>query len=305
MADRSIPTQAEFDRWVYEEHTWGRWGKDDDSGAVNLITDAKRLAATRLVKRGRSISLSRVLPTDPAPGNVRPVHYWMHTTQHPGGVAYAADYVGTEFHGVATTHLDALCHYWGEKGMWNGRDPKEVIKFDGATFGTVERWVDGIITRGVLLDVPRHRKQPYVKVGEPVHDWELEEIMHAQGVTLEPGDALVVYSGRERYEQDFPQADYTSNARPGLHATCMRFIKKHDIAVLVWDAMDARPTGYKTLSTIHCAIFAYGIALLDNAYLATLAQACAEEKRYEFMLTIAPLRVKGGTGSPANPIALL
>jgi hypothetical protein len=78
--------------------------------------------------------------------------------------------------------------------MWNGRDPRAEITFDGARFGSIEHWSDGIITRGVMLDVPRHRGVPCVTQDTPIHGWELEDIARSQGVALEPGDALVVYS---------------------------------------------------------------------------------------------------------------
>ena len=87
-------------------------------------------------------------------------------------------------------------------------------------------------------------------------------------------------------------------------ASCLPFIRDNDVAVLVWDMLDFGPSGYDLPWTVHGAIFAYGLALLDNALLQPLAEACAQEGRYEFMLTIAPLKVEGGTGSPVNPIAL-
>jgi hypothetical protein len=117
-----------------------------------------------------------------------------------GRGGFAADYYGIFYHGVASTHLDALCHTWDEAGMWNGRDPRKEITFEGATFGSVDRWSEGIFTRGVLLDVPRHRGSPHVTQDEPVHGWELEEICRARGTRLEPGDAVCVYSGREAWQ---------------------------------------------------------------------------------------------------------
>ena len=89
-----------------------------------------------------------------------------------------------------------------------------------------------------------------------------------------------------------------------MHASCLPFLHENDIAILVWDMMDFTPNGYELPWSVHGAIFAYGMALLDNALLQPLAEVCAAEGRYEFMLMIAPLFVEGGTGSPANPIAL-
>ena len=310
--ERRLPTREEVDSYLRDRRNWGRWGADDESGAVNLITPAKRIGAAGLVRSGRSVSLSRCFPKTPGPGNVNPAQHWVRTLDYDTGGA-AVDYYGINYHGNVATHLDALCHLWDEGKMWNGRDPAREITFDGANFGGVEQWSDGIITRGVLVNIPKHRSEPYVTAERPVHGRELQDAARAQGISLEPGDALVVYSGREAWQADHPDTPfgsllYNSSGgpdRPGLHVSCLPFIRDNDVSVLVWDMMDSMPYGYDIPFAVHSVIFAYGVALLDNALLQPLAEACAEEARYEFMLVIAPLRVAGGTGSPVNPIALL
>ena len=310
MTQRRLPTEAEVRAYFQDRRNWGRWGPDDEVGAVNLITPAKRAAAARLARSGRSVSLSRPFPKEPGPGNAFPAQHWMRTLPRGRG-GFAADYYGIFYHGVASTHLDALCHTWDDAGMWNGRDPRKEITFDGATFGAVDRWADGILTRGVLLDVPGHRGEPHVTQDRPVHGWELEEVCRARGIQLEPGDAVCVYSGREAWQAAHPDTPYGrpfgggTSERPGLHVSCLPFLRDHDVAVLVWDMMDHMPIGYDVPWAVHGAIFAYGVALLDNALLEPLARACQEEGRDEFLLVIAPLRVPGGTGSPANPLAVL
>jgi hypothetical protein len=309
MPERPLPTDDEVQSWLRDRHNWGRWGADDQVGAVNLITPAKRAAAARLVRTGRSVSLSRDFPKTPTPNNHYPAQHWMKTAPRGRG-GFAADYYGIFYHGVASTHLDALCHTWDEHGMWNGRDPAREITFDGARFGGVEHWREGIVTRGVLLDVPRHRGEPCVTHERPVHGWELEDIVRRRGIALEPGDAVCVYAGREAWQAAHPDTAYSRpfvagrDARPGLHISCLPFFRDHDVAVLVWDMLDHLPIGYDVAWAVHASIFAYGMALLDNALLEPLARACAEEGRDEFMLVIAPLCVPGGTGSPANPLAL-
>ena len=259
------------------------------------------------------MSLSRPWAVTPSIENPRPAHHYMMTSDRPPGSGAALDYIGVFYHGTATTHIDALCHVWNRDGMWDGRDPAEVLTFEGARYGTVDQWSDGILTRGVLLDVPRHRGKPYVTVGDPVHGWELEDIAREQGVALEPGDAVMVYSGREAYAQDHggawapsPLTAHSSSPaeRPGLHASCLPFVRDNDMPILGWDMMDAAPNEYGIPWSVHGVIFAYGVALLDNSLLQPLTEACAEEGRYEFMLTVNPLNVIGGTGSPVNPIAV-
>ena len=303
--ERRVPTKDEVLAYLKEDNNWGRWGDDDQKGAVNMVTDQKRAAAARLVRTGKAVSLSREFPKLPAGNNPTPaIHYMKRNLRGETGGS-AVDYYGISYHGTATTHLDALCHVWDHNGMWNGADPMDVITFDGAEWGSIEQWREGIITRGVLLDVPKHRGEPYVTQESPVHGWELEDIAREQGVSMEPGDALVVYSGREKWnEAGNPLWGSDRDLRPGLHASCLRFIKESDCCVLVWDMMDHTPNGYDVPWSVHGAIFAYGIGLLDNALLEPLAETCAQEGRYEFMLTINPLRVVGGTGSPVNPVAL-
>jgi kynurenine formamidase len=308
MIERRLPTEAEVRAWLTERSNWGRWGTDDQRGAINLITPAKRVAAARLVRTGRAVSLSRLFPKEPGMNNSFPAQHYMRILPRGRG-GFSADYYGIFYHGVAATHIDALCHTWDER-MWNGRDPKQEITFDGATFGSVEHWSEGIITRCVMLDVPRHRGVPCVTQDTPVHGWELEDILRARGLALEPGDAVAVYCGREQWQAANPDTPYGRpfgdgpNVRPGLHVSCLPFLRDHDVAVLVWDMLDHLPIGYDIPWAVHAALFAYGVALLDNALLEPLARACLEERRDEFMLVIAPLRVVGGTGSPVNPLAV-
>ncbi len=299
MPEPSMPTRDDVLGYLRERNNWGRWGVDDQRGAINLITPEKRVRAAGLVRSGRTVSLSRDVPVTPGRGNPVPAQHFVRTYDNA-----AVDYYGISYHGYVTTHIDALCHVWGDDGMWNGRDPAKAISGAGASFGSIDHWRDGITTRGVLLDVPRHRGEPSVTIDKPVHGWELKAIAEAQGVALEPGDALVVYSGREAWQAANPAWSGYRPPSPGLHASCLPFLRDHDVAVLAWDLMDASPNEYHLPWTMHGAIFAYGVALIDNALLQPLADACVQEGRYEFMLTVAPLPWVGGTGSPANPIAL-
>jgi hypothetical protein len=125
----------------------------------------------------------------------------------------------------------------------------------------------------------------------------LEDIARAQGVELQPGDALAVYGGREAWDRTNPTWG-AGPARPGLHASCLPFIRDHDVSLLVWDMMDAAPNGYDIAWSVHGVIFAYGVGLVDNALLEPLAAVCAEENRYGFLLMVLPL-VVGGAAHPS------
>ena len=302
MVDTQL-TSDEFREYIEEKRNWGRWGDDDQLGTINLITADKRRRAASLVRSGRLLSLSRPLPTTPAPNNPKPAHHYMKRIDRPDGGGHSLDYIGLDYHGLACTHLDALCHLWGPDGMWNGHNPDDAIGFDGATYGSVDHW-EGIVTRGVLLDVPRHRGTPYVTPDEPVHGSELEAIAKADGIDVEAGDAVAVYCGREAWDRDHPVPNPNEPRRlPGLHGSCIKFFRDTDTAVLLWDMMDAAPSDFGWM--VHSAIWLLGLALVDNALLEPLAAACAAEDQYEFQLSLAPLRIIGGTGSPVNPLAML
>ena len=114
MAGRPLPTEQEVRSWIRERRNWGRWGKDDQRGAMNLVTPEKRVAAARLVKSGRSVSLSRPFPTSPGLNNSLPAQHYMRVIPRGKG-AFAGDYYGIFYHGVASTHIDALCHTWDDE----------------------------------------------------------------------------------------------------------------------------------------------------------------------------------------------
>lgn len=303
MKSRNL-SGADVQQHLRTTRNWGRWGDDDEVGTPNLITPAKRLEAAKLVQSGQVVSLSRPWPTAPGPGNEHPAQHYMQRVDKPGGAGLAEDFIGAEFHGKTVTHIDALSHAWDSDGMWNGRSPKEEITFSGAKWGGIEAWSDGLVTRGVLLDVPRHRGEAYVTIDRPVHGWELEEIAMAQGTPLTPGDGMVVYSGREAWDREH-DAWAGLSERPGLDASCLWFLREQDSSLIVWDMTDRMPNGYDLPFGNHAAIFAYGLALVDMALLEPLADACAAAGRWEFMLVISPLPIEGGTGSPVNPLAIL
>jgi kynurenine formamidase len=291
-ADASLQSESPF---TYRKN-WGRWGSDDQKGAVNLITPAKRAAAAALVKTGRSVSIGRVF---------EPEQHFIRVNPRGSGNS-VVDYYGFMYHGVAVTHVDALSHMWDQNGMWNGRDAAREIDTNGARFGDITAFGDGLITRGVLLDVPRYRQVSHVAVDRPVTGAELDAVCRAQKITLEPGDALLVHCGREAFLKTAGRANYpgVTEPRPGLDSSCARFIRDRDVAVLVWDMHDAIPDKSGVPFPAHGVLYTYGVALVDNAWLEPLARVCAEERRYEFMFVALPLKIARGTGSPANPIAL-
>jgi len=308
-----IPSEEELEEFLASRPNQGRWGPDDQVAALNLLTPEKVSRAASLVRRGERVSISRPLPVAPTANNPTPFEHIVFAPPTQGrtstGVQTALDYYGMAYHGQSFTHLDGLGHQWDQNGLWNGRDPAKHFTPNAITWGGIEHWQQGIVTRGVLLDVPRHRGVSSVTQDRPVHGDELAAIADAQGISIEPGDAVIVNCGREAWERE-TGALYSSTTddegrptRPGLHASCLWFLRDVDAAVLVWDMLDAKPFGYRSAS-VHAAIYSLGLAIIDNANLESLAQRCAELGTYEFMFLTLPLAVVGGTGSPANPVAV-
>ena len=309
LADRTPPTTEEFRAYRERFSNWGRWGEDDQFGALNLITPEVRAAAAATVREGRSVSLSYPLAVEPGPENPEPVQHEMRLDAD-----HCSDFIGIAYHGRANTHLDALCHVYTRAGgeLFGGRSSSEHITMEGATTLSVDHWREGIVTRGVLYDIPRLRGVDHVTADAPVHGWELADAAAAAGIEPRAGDAVVIRSGAGPFfanHPGFPEG-YDDPQRPGVHASCAEFFHAHDASLLVWDLMDApmhNEDGSVLMgSPLHRLTIPYlGMPLLDNAQLEDIAAACAEAGRWEFMLVVAPLVVPRGTGSPVNPIAVL
>jgi hypothetical protein len=299
------PSEDDVRGWLAERRNWGRWGEDDQRGAFNLITPETIVEAARLVRTGVRVSLARPLPTAPGPSNPFPVIHTMHKHDHghPSGSGESGDTVTATWHGPLMTHLDALCHVWDGHGMWNGRDPDVEIGLEGTRWGGIEQWREGFICRGILLDVPRHRGEPYVTLERPVHGSELVEIAAASGIEPRAGDAVVVYCGLAAYERE--HGPMRAELRPGLHASCMPVIRDWDCSLLVWDMQDLTPSGYDAAAwSVHGVLYAYGVGLVDAVVLEPLVEECHRQSRNEFLVIVLPLFIQGGTGSAVNPVAV-
>lgn len=304
LANRTPPTVEEYNAYRERFSNWGRWGADDQFGTLNHITPEVRQAASALVREGLTVSCARPLATaavQSGPRNTLPADHKMNV-----GDGGCSDYIGVSYHGFINTHIDALCHiYSGDKQLYNERPASDVTQ-EGAKNNSVDHWRQGIVTRGVLYDVPRHRNVEHVTMDAPVHSWELQDIAAAERVTPQAGDAVLVRMGATAFWAANPQFDQPW-AAPGLHASALEFLYETSAALLGWDLMEAGGQGEygaPSLPIHSVAIPHMGLPLLDNAIFDELADACAELGRWEFMLTIAPLYVIGGTGSPVNPIAM-
>ena len=311
----TIPSEEEVLGYFESCSNWGRWGDDDERGAVNHITPETRKRAAALVREGLTVSCGRPLSKVMEPDVTNPLVHFMTSTGEawaggagePGAMQMSSDFIGLAFHGLTVTHVDSLAHFFWNGRMYNGLPSDAVTTREGATKQSIDVLKDGVVSRGVLLDIPRLRGVDWLEPGAFVFPEDLEAAELAQGVEVGPGDILLTRVGclRQRNEQG-PTAGHFQR-RAGLHAACLPWLHERGVAMLGSDsAQDACPGGYqKVPMPIHqVGIVAIGLWLIDNADLEALSETCARLGRYEFMMSVSPLRVPNGTGSPVNPTAI-
>src|SRR5713101_4492392 len=189
MAEPTRPTEAEVEGFFTKFSNWGKWGANDQLGALNYITPEKRARAAGLVREGTTVSLALPLATAPSPDNPTPVTHLVVQGGETQGSPYSADYFAIAPHGFANTHLDALCHVFYQDKMYNGYPATDVTS-RGARNGAIDALKDGIVSRGVLLDIPRLKGKQWLEPKEPIFPEDLEAAEKAQGVRVEEGDVL-------------------------------------------------------------------------------------------------------------------
>lgn len=302
-------TRADIERLMDSLSNWGRWGEDDDLGAANLITPAKRREAIALATEGITVSLSHPLLTEEAPDVSRPFERRIlalpDLDAEPAFRGGVSDNYNVSFHGYAHSHIDSLCHILYKGLMYNGVS-QETITEEGCANGSVGSLRGGIVTRGVLIDIPRLRGVPYLEPETPIYVEDLDAWEAMAGVTVRPGDAVFVRTGRWARRAAVGPWDLSASAA-GLHASVMPWLRARDISFLGGDgASDVVPSGIEDVGLpVHLlAIVAMGVNLFDNQDLEALAETAAELGRWEFLLVAAPLVVETGTGSPLNALAI-
>jgi kynurenine formamidase len=304
---------------------WGRWGAEDERGTINTITAELRRRAAGLVTEGTTISCAHPITYATTPDQPSPTRRFMlgsaegHAhAENPMGVAMDAFLIAP--HGFSITHLDALAHFFWQGKMYNGRPAHSVTAAGGAAFSAVDAVADGVMSRGVLLDIAALKGVEWLAPGTPVHAADLEAAEERQGVRVEAGDILFVRTGYPRYRAQKAAPDAEDEVpgmagrgmgylrRPGLHYDCLPFLRERDVAMLGGDtATDVSPADPGAPGvTIHTVgIVAMGLWLIDNCTHEELAAACGRLGRWEFLASVAPLKLQNATGCPVNPLALL
>jgi kynurenine formamidase len=290
----------EFDKMFTELSNWGRWGKDDQLGTVNLVTPAKTRQAAALVKDGVSISLSHnPIEESDLPDN--PYRTFQLVMAPP---RFTSDTLAFAYHGYVTSHIDALCHFEYNGSLYNGV-PVSSNTAKGCGKLGVEALKNGVITRGVLIDIPRLRGLPYLEPGDAVYTQDVEAWERKAGVKVSLGDALILYTGRwARRAKLGPW--HLPGPVAGFHISVGPWLRQRDVAVIGSDAAtDVTPARFDGLfePLHHLLIAGLGMPILDALDLEALAQTAAKLNRWEFMLSVAPIPVTGGTGGPINVLA--
>jgi kynurenine formamidase len=303
---------GEFEALFEAVKNWGRWGDDDVLGTLNYITAEHVRRAASLVRSGRSVSMAIPINTEAGPDNPHPAIHHM-TQLHDwdigsGQLRFATDFLGIDFHGDCHTHIDALCHLAYADQLYGGRSASSVTSH-GAELLAIDDYANGVVGRGVLLDIPRSRGVPYLEPGDAVTRAELEEAELAQGVHLGEGDIFVFRTGHHRRRLELGAWDngYTGEGKAGLHVDAIPWMHERKIAMFMpdGDGETVPSTVDGILYPIHpLQIVAMGMAVSDSLNLEDVAAACEEEQRWEFLVVASPLRLPAGTGSPFNPIAI-
>jgi len=297
-ASRSPRNAGEFDALFKDVSNWGRWGKDDQLGAVNLITAAKRKQAVALVKSGISVSLAHNPLTERAEDNTSPFEHTMLRGN-------SMDRYAVSYHGYAHSHIDALCHFLYKDQTYNGYARADVNTDKGCVKLGIDTLKSGIVSRGILIDVPRLKGVDYLEPGTAIYAEDVEAWEKKAGVKIAAGDVILLRTGRWARRAKLGPWNVAQNAA-GFHASIAPWIKARGVSIVGSDAAeDVVPSRVEGIALpVHTLLItAMGINLLDNQDLEAVAETAARLNRWEFMIAVAPVPVTGGTGFPVNALA--
>ena len=304
----TIATEEDFRRALKDLSNWGRWGADDELGAANLITPAKRKQALALAKEGLTVSLAHDVIQEKAADAPNVLERTLGPVT-PDGTADRYQYTGT-YHGVAHSHLDAVnCHIMVEGKGYNGRSIDDITATGGCPKGNINALKDGIVTRAILFDATRlpgkAGPQGWLEPGTAIHREDLEALEKIERVTVAPGDVILLYTGRWKRRAALGPS---TTGYAGFHADVAYFIKERGVSFIGCDGPnDVSPSGLpqRLGAPLHrLAIVAMGVSIFDNLDFERVADQSRRLNRYAFLFMAAPLRIDKGTGSPVNPLAV-
>jgi len=303
---------------------WGRWGADDELGTLNHIGPDEVAAAAGLVRTGRVFSLS--IPVDEnGPqtggfGRFNPIHLMIRDGNGAATGTTVRDFYGGRDRWIrgtddllilplqSGTQWDSLAHIVFDNRIYNGYDATSVGS-KGAIRNDIANARDRLVGRGVLLDIPRAKGRPWLEPGEAIHAEDLEACERAQGVTVGRGDIVLVRTGQIAQCRDAGSwGAYAGGPAPGLALDAAPWIFDRELAAVATDTwgMEVLPNQTEDVfQPLHIILIVHAGLLVGEIFdLEALAEDCAVDGRYEFLISAAPLPITGGVGSPVNPIAI-
>jgi kynurenine formamidase len=305
----TMTTHAEYERALDELSNWGRWGAMDELGAANLITPEKRVAAARLVREGLSVSLAHDVVQERSIDGPAFLEREV-LSANATGASDRYQYTGS-YHGTIHSHLDAVdCHIMVNGEGYNGVSLAQIEEAGACPRGSINAQKDGIVTRGVLFDATLlpgfATPEGWVEPGTAIHAADLVALEAIQGVRVESGDVILLYTGRWK-RRDALGPWPTSEGVAGYAADVAYFLKDRGVSFIGHDMWnDAYPHEFsdeERLPLHRLALVSLGVGIFDNLDFERLAVEARRLQRYDFLFTAAPLRIEGGMGSPLNPIA--
>jgi kynurenine formamidase len=305
-----VLSAAQF-RSLYDRLRGHHQGSADDRvGTLRLITPERVRAAAGQVRLGRTASMAARFEHEPAADNPQPT---VHQVNHPAtgadapdGLAFALDTLSLHIHGDADSHIDALSHVVYDGTLYGDVAPEDWT-FEEVGDVSIDAAGQGIVGRGVLLDIPRIRGTDWLEPGDHVTADDLIAAQRAQQVQLTEGDLLFVRVGHRLRRSRLGPWDAAAS-RAGIHPAAVEFIARSGVAVLGSDGNnDTAPSAVEGVDfPVHVlGVRALGMPLLDYLRFENLTSICESASRWSFLCVIAPLRLGAGTGSPINPIAVL
>ncbi len=320
MADESSTKQTTLHDLLADAPTnWGRWGPDDEVGALNFLTSQEVLRGVQSIKQGKVITIGMAIGNpggDPVwPGRTGAQRLMVIDKSHfaagkgpnfPGGIEYADDYVTMFLQG--TTQFDALGHTWYDDKIWNGYDAMTTTggMAKASVYPIAQR---GVVGRGIFVDVARARGVDALDKGEEIPLSELIETAQKQGTSIEKHDILIIRTGfLSRFFKDGPAKFYEGFSEPGISYSkeLVEWFHDMEIPALCTDTIANETTTNKATGIalpLHAALMRnLGVTLNEICDLEELGQSCAEDKQYTFLYAAAPIKFRNATGAPVNPI---
>ena len=311
QVDERMETEADYLRAMDELSNWGRWGDDDELGAANLITVEKRQAAATLVQEGITVSLAHDIIQEEAIDASAILNREILGEVGQSVVSDRLQYTGS-YHGVIHSHLDSLdCHVMVDGVGYNGVSAEEIEAVGGCPRGSIHALRDGVVTRGILFDATllpgKATAEGWLEPGTAVRKSDLEALEEIQGVQVEPGDVILLHTGRWKRRAALGPW-LTSDGVAGYHPDVAYFLKERGVSFIghdMWNDVSPHEFSDAVRLPLHdLALVSLGVNIFDNLDFGEVADVADRLDRYEFLFVAAPLRIEMGMGSPVNPIAI-